>query len=82
MRVLPIPAGVVNVFIGVTRIRVRDFLIGTILWMIPEAFFVAYVGGSISEFRILKMIFVFILMIFVYLGKNKIGNKAKQKIGF
>jgi uncharacterized membrane protein YdjX (TVP38/TMEM64 family) len=50
IRQLPISGLLVNLFMGVTRIRHRHFLIGTLLGLLPEAIPLTLVGSSAGKF--------------------------------
>ncbi len=50
IRQLPISGLLVNLFMGVTRIRHRHFLLGTLLGLFPEAIPLTLVGSSAGKF--------------------------------
>lgn len=78
LRILPIPFGLVNIFLGVTRVSIKSFFIGTLIWMIPETFFLAYVGSSFFEFKLLKIIIAFVFIICFYFLRNYICKNQNQ----
>lgn len=50
IRQLPISGLLVNLFMGVTRIRHRHFLLGTLFGLLPEAIPLTLVGSSAGKF--------------------------------
>jgi uncharacterized membrane protein YdjX (TVP38/TMEM64 family) len=50
-RVVPIlPNMVVNLGFGLTRVKVRDFILGTVLGSIPGAFLLANFGNTVTDY--------------------------------
>ncbi len=49
MRILPMPGFLTNAFLGITRIKHRSFLLGTILGSIPPGIPAALLGSSLIE---------------------------------
>ena len=73
LRISPVPFNLVNIFSGITRVKTSMFIIGTMLWMIPETLLFALLGGwLIFEFKLFKLIIVFIALLVFYFFKNKL----------
>jgi phospholipase D1/2 len=50
VRVLPVaPFTIVNIVAGASHIRVRDFALGTLLWMLPGIFLLTLFGGQLGD---------------------------------
>jgi uncharacterized membrane protein YdjX (TVP38/TMEM64 family) len=74
LRVLPIPFNLVNIIIGFTKVKFKDYILATMLWMIPEVILIVYLRGIFSEFKMLKLIiFIFMITMF-FLAKEKIKS--------
>jgi uncharacterized membrane protein YdjX (TVP38/TMEM64 family) len=76
LRILPIPFNLVNIFAGITKIRFRDFLIATLIWVVPETFLFSYLGSFLFEIKVLKLILFFLLLITLYLIHSKIKKNS------
>jgi uncharacterized membrane protein YdjX (TVP38/TMEM64 family) len=79
LRVLPIHFNLVNIFLGVTKIRFRDYILATIVWMVPEIILLTYFGRVFFEFNFMKMLLFIILILFFALFKERIKKRGFLK---
>lgn len=49
MRLVPMPFNVLNILMGISRVSVRDYLIGTLLGLIPSNVLAVYFGNLITK---------------------------------
>ena len=83
LRIAPIfPFNGLNFALGLTRVKARDYIIGTLVGIIPGSFVLAYFGNAVTEFSIMGIIFAVLLFLalvfswpcYNYYCKRK-GNK-------
>jgi len=49
IRVTPMPANIINILMGISRIGTRDFIIGTLIGFLPSHIVTVYLGGLIAK---------------------------------
>jgi uncharacterized membrane protein YdjX (TVP38/TMEM64 family) len=76
LRILPIPFILVNIITGFTKVKFKDYILATMLWMIPEVILIVYLRGIFSEFKMLKLI----IFVFIFYDNNVFFGKRKNKI--
>lgn len=72
LRILPIPFNLVNLFMGVTKVKFKDYIFATLLTMIPEAFLVIFFGNIFFDFKLIKFLFFIFLLFLLYLLRKKL----------
>lgn len=77
MRILPIPFALVCVISGLTKIRVSEYVVASIVWLIPETFFLSFLGDSFINFKALKLVLIILVFIMIYLIRS---NLKKSKL--
>jgi len=78
LRVIPfIPFDLVNYGAGLTKINTRDYILGTLLGLIPSSFVYAFLGSSLNDVTSWKFFQAFLIFILIIL----IAEKYKKKIG-
>lgn len=80
LRLVPtLPMTAVNLLFGLTRVRVRDFMVGTLLGLAPGIFLLAYIGHYADDYtNPLLYVFagLFVLMVFT---AAIIGYRMREK---
>jgi uncharacterized membrane protein YdjX (TVP38/TMEM64 family) len=83
LRLLPLfPFNGLNFAFGLTKVKLKDYILGTALGIIPGTFVLAYLGDSLAEVSIINIIIacmLFILMIFI-LPIYKKCKKCLEKV--
>ena len=90
IRQLPLSSFFINLLLGLTSVRNRDFLLGSLLGFLPEAIPVALIGAGLVQGDLgetLKYVLVG-LVLFISLGlmskwllRTPAGRTARQRIG-
>jgi uncharacterized membrane protein YdjX (TVP38/TMEM64 family) len=90
-RQLPIHGAFVNLLLGVSSVRQRDFLIGTSIGLLPEAIPFTLVGkgmkqGSLEEGTLYVVLAVVVLTVFwlgmkVWTARNEVRAKSESGLG-
>jgi pyruvate/2-oxoglutarate dehydrogenase complex dihydrolipoamide dehydrogenase (E3) component/membrane protein YqaA with SNARE-associated domain len=66
LRLLPIiPYNVLNYILGLTKIRFKDYFLGTVIGIIPGSFIYAFFGDSLANLNFISLIvsvFLFVLL--------------------
>lgn len=66
LRLIPLfPFNGLNFALGITRVRLPEYILGTFLGIIPGSFILAYFGASLAEMNVVNIIFsgtLFLLM--------------------
>lgn len=69
LRVVPTaPLTAVNLFMGLTRIRAKDFLLGSILAFVPTTLVLSFIGNYLTDWknpRLYLLILIYLLLIAV-----------------
>ena len=63
IRFMPlIPHNASNYVFGVTKVKTKDYILGTIIGVIPESFILAYFGAAVVELHLMQIILSIILL--------------------
>ncbi|MGK0209010.1 MAG: putative membrane protein YdjX (TVP38/TMEM64 family) [Patescibacteria group bacterium] len=83
LRFVPVfPYNALNYSLGLTKVRFRDYLVGTFFGIIPGSFVLAYFGDSLAMLDIYNIVFavlLFVLMSLIPLFYKKYSNKKATK---
>lgn len=80
LRLVPLfPFVAINVFSGLTKVKLRHYFLGTLIGIIPGSFALAYLGDSLAELKVLHII-LSIVLILILLFSYHIWKKMKNKI--
>ncbi|MDD2707589.1 MAG: VTT domain-containing protein [Verrucomicrobiae bacterium] len=81
VRQLPISGLLINLFLGVSRVRHRDFLLGSLFGLLPEAIPLTLVGSSAGKFNssqvILYVAIAAAVLLLVMLGSWLLARSSK-----
>ncbi|SMC23795.1 Uncharacterized membrane protein YdjX, TVP38/TMEM64 family, SNARE-associated domain [Clostridium acidisoli DSM 12555] len=64
---------------GLTKVKYKDFIMGTILGIIPEMFIYSYIGRNLGKHTIKRIFVPIIIMIIIALLANYIYKSYKNK---
>lgn len=71
LRLIPLfPFNGLNFALGLTRVKLKDYIIATLIGIIPGAFLYAYLGDSIVEMNYINVILAIVLIILLSLSLN------------
>ncbi|MFA6022567.1 MAG: TVP38/TMEM64 family protein [Candidatus Pacearchaeota archaeon] len=83
LRVIPImPFTSINYALGLTKIKFKDYFIGTFIGIVPATIVLAYFGESLASFNLINIlisIFLLIILIFIFPIYWKINNGRKKR---
>jgi len=78
LRLVPLfPFNGLNFALGLTKLKKRDFIIGTAFGIIPGSFVLAFFGNSLAELNIMKIVIA--VLLFVLLAFTPILYKKFKK---
>jgi len=83
LRLVPIfPFNGLNFGLGLTRVKLKDFIIGTVIGIIPGSFALAFLGDSVVKYNIVNMVFaigIFVVLAFIPTIYEKFKKQYKLK---
>ena len=75
LRLIPIfPFNGLNLALGITKVKLKDYILGTFLGIIPGSFLYAYLGDSVVEMNLTNIIIAIVLLILLSLSLNIYKN--------
>ena len=80
LRLLPVfPFNGLNFALGLTKVRIRDYFLGTLIGIVPGTFAFVYLGSSIAEMNPRNIIFAIALIIILSLSLKIYNSKKRIK---
>ena len=82
LRLLPIfPFNGLNFALGLTKVKARDYVIGTFFGIIPGTFVFVYLGDSFAMLNIWNILFAVLLLVLLIVVPSWIKKKLEAKNG-
>jgi len=83
IRQMPVGGFYINIFLGLSNIRHRDFLLGSFIGFLPEAIPATMIGagllqGSLTEIVQITVLAIACLILFSYLFKRSLQARSKS----
>ena len=77
LRIVPsAPLTAVNLFMGLTRIRIRDFLVGSLLAFVPTTVVLSFIGNYLSDWSN-PLLYILIVLYVILIAAPIIYHKKK-----
>lgn len=78
LRLMPLfPFNGLNLALGLTKVKLRDYIMGTVVGIIPGVFVLTFLGGSLDNLKSPK--FIIAILLFIALFLFPIIYKSNQK---
>lgn len=78
-----IPVDILSYVLGLfSKIKTKDYILATVMGIVPHAFILAYLGRMPFYYQIIIFLIVIIILLIGFIIKNKIrkkGNKKRKK---
>ena len=79
-RLVPVfPFNGLNFALGLTKVKVRDYFLATLIGIIPGTFAYVYLGNSLAEMNLTNIIYAIILIVLLSLSLKVYNSKRKRK---
>ena len=80
LRLIPLfPFNGLNFALGITKVKLKDYFLATMIGIIPGSFTFAYLGDSIVEMNYINIVIAVILIILLSLGLTMYNKHKKRK---
>tara|TARA_Y100000310_G_C20668159_1_gene808789 strand:- start:2055 stop:2597 length:543 start_codon:yes stop_codon:yes gene_type:complete len=80
LRLIPLfPFNGLNFALGITKVRLKDYFLATLIGIIPGSFLFAYLGDSIIEMSYLNIVIAVILIVLLSLTLTFYNRYKKKK---
>lgn len=77
-RLVPLfPFNGLNFALGLTKVRIKDYFLATLIGIIPGTFAYVYLGSSLAEMNYANIIFAIVLIILLSLSLKAYNSKKK-----
>lgn len=81
LRLIPfIPFIFLNYALGVSKVKVKDYLLGTAVGLIPTLFLFAYFGSSLATLNWFSLSISAALILLIFLASNYFKKKKLEKV--
>jgi len=81
LRLVPLfPFNGLNFGLGITKVKLKDYFIATLIGIIPGSFLYAYLGESLVEMNLVNILVAIVLIILLSLSLNVYKAYKKRRI--